>query len=197
MKKLWLSLMVVGLMLAFLPVSAAAAPGDATNPAAMQELAQARQATTKYHDVSAALADGYLPVSLFVPGMGVHYLRFSPGPSPAPDIDATFEVARPEILLYAENGPNGQRLVGVEYVAAGPAAPPGFTGDDDVWDIHPASCHYVDGYEIAEPDPAECPATSPSGAPLALWHPDLWALHVWLWEGNPDGIFAPVNPNLL
>ena len=77
MKKLWLSLMAVGLILAFLPVSAAAAPGGATNPAAMQELAQARQAITKYHDVSVALADGYLPVSLFVPGMGVHYLPFS------------------------------------------------------------------------------------------------------------------------
>jgi hypothetical protein len=23
-----------------------------------------------------------------------------------------------------------------------------------------------------------------------------WALHVWIWRHNPDGMFAPINPNV-
>ena len=26
--------------------------------------------------------------------------------------------------------------------------------------------------------------------------PDHYDLHVWLWQGNPDGIFAEFNPNV-
>ncbi len=159
----------------------------------LSELFEAREATAKYLDVSMAIADGYVPVSPPVPGMGVHYLRFLPIP-PVPDVDPVFEATRPEILLYSLTG-DGPKLVAVEYAVAGPE-PSGFAGRSDVWDLHLASCHYADEFEIEEPDSSSCPTTSPDGAPLVLWHPDLWTLHVWMWLWNPDGIFEPFNPNV-
>src|SRR3954471_11437358 len=80
--------------------------------AGQSELAQVRQVTTKYHDVNAAIADGYIPtdVNASIPGvatMGFHYVNFSeladPGISPE----------KPEVLIYVPSKDNkdGVRLV--------------------------------------------------------------------------------------
>ena len=34
------------------------------------------------------------------------------------------------------------------------------------------------------------------GRELKLNAFDLWALHVWIWEDNPSGIFADWNPRV-
>ncbi|MEX2549894.1 MAG: hypothetical protein WD638_06695, partial [Nitriliruptoraceae bacterium] len=26
--------------------------------------------------------------------------------------------------------------------------------------------------------------------------PPFYTLHAWIWQGNPDGVFAPFNPNV-
>ncbi len=185
-KSIGISLLVAALVMIFMAPVVLAAPG-APGSGVNRELAAARQATAKYHDVNAALADGYAPFSPHIPGMGVHYVNFSL-------LDAVFDIERPEILIYSMAEGNGPKLVAVEYVAV--VLKSGFAGESDVWDIHSASCHYEDGYEEVQPAPVLCPPTSPGGAPLVLWHPDLFAVHVWIWRGNPDGIFEPFNPNV-
>jgi hypothetical protein len=71
-------------------------------PATLSELARARRATAKYHDVANAEADGYINVNLYTPGEGYHFVNESL-------IDTTFDVEKPEVLLYA-NGPYGDGL---------------------------------------------------------------------------------------
>lgn len=94
------------------------------------ELAAARAGTARYHRLENAIADGFVDIDVFVPGMGHHFL------DPA-RLDATFDARRPEILVYSP-GPNGRmRLVAVEYAvpfALSAEAPEGFTGTEDTWE---------------------------------------------------------------
>lgn len=96
-----------------------------------RELARARRATAKYHDISEAIADGYADINVFMPQMGFHYLRSA-------NLDANFDPERPELLVYAPDlCESRMRLVAVEYavpINLSPDAPPeGFTGDADMW----------------------------------------------------------------
>ncbi len=189
MKKILLvSLLVVVLVLTALTTLVLAAPGRVNDPDTLKARATARSATAKYHDVSVAAADGYAPFSecIEAPGlgvMGIHYANFLL-------VDDSFDLTTPEILLYVPAG-NGLRLAAVEYVVVGPE-PEGFPGDGDAWWLHYASCHYTDGSEELCASPAD--ADPPPDEILAFWHPDMWALHVWLWQGNPNGIFEDFNP---
>ncbi len=157
-----------------------------------QELLEVRKhilKEKKYQHVENALADGYTPLSPHIPGMGVHYVNV---PLIMTHMGA-FVPLEPEILTY--NGYSGE-LIGAEYSVA-MFEPEGFTGDEDEWHVHEAACHYEDGSEIPASDPGDCPLTHPdTGNPLFLWHPDLYVLHVWLFEENPNGIFAEFNPNV-
>ncbi len=134
---------------------------DNVSAATNKQLAQARQATDKYHDVANAIADGYELIGC--EDVGPTYVNFGL-------INCTFDIDHPEALHYVPEG-NGLRLVAVEYavpfVCTPENAPAGFAGDADVW-LH---------------------GEGEGGPPL-------WALNVWLWQGNPNGIFAHDNPNL-
>ncbi len=112
---------------------AATAVMDDLGPATLQELAIARAATAKYHDLARAEADGYINTGDYESGEGLHYVKPSL-------IDGTFSPDEPEILLYAPV-PNENRLelVAVEYVVPLPlanTAPSGFSGDADVWTVN-------------------------------------------------------------
>ena len=99
--------------------------------ATQRELARARRATAKYHDVANAIAAGYLDANVYTPGEGFHYVKESL-------IDTTFDPAKPEVLLYGNFGDDGLRLVAVEYLFPDSAPrPEGFTGDADVWELEP------------------------------------------------------------
>jgi hypothetical protein len=85
-------------------------------------------------------------------------------------VDVTVDAMQPEAMVYAL-GPNGQKQLGaVEYIV--PA---------ELWD-----------------------ATHSAGVlPILfgqqfLFDPDfgLYELHVWLWQYNPAGMFAPWNPRV-
>ncbi len=176
MKKVLLSLMVAGLLLASFATLVAAAPGGVTDKDALKDLAAARQSTDKYHDVSVALADGYVPVSLCieVPGlgvMGIHYANFG---LMAPPVD----LSTPEVLLYVPTD-SGLRLVGVEYYQPylGPL-------DEDRPSLFGQP---FDGPMNTDHEPV---------GPPDYIGADHYDLHVWLWQGNPDGIFADFNPNV-
>ena len=104
------------------------APHEALPSATLAELARARNATAKYHDVARALADGYVQRG-YAPGEGFHFVNASL-------MDCTFDIEHPEVLLYIPSG-EGLRLVGVEYSVPSrctATAPEGFTGDADKWE---------------------------------------------------------------
>ena len=110
--------------------TAATVAADDLSAATLQELATARAATAKYHDVDRAIADGYINVNDYEPGEGFHYVK-------PPLIDGTFSPDEPEVLLYAPV-PNENRLelVAVEYavpLVLTDTPPSGFSGDADVW----------------------------------------------------------------
>ena len=167
MKKVLLTLMVIGLLTTSFATIVLAAPGDITDPDALKGLAAVRQATAKYHDAGTALADGYVSTAECaelpgVGGMGLHYLNFGLLGDPAID------PLTPEVLLYAPTN-DGVRLVGVEYFVA--------------FDGQPAPILF--GQTFNGPMPGHEPGM-----------PEHYDLHVWLWQANPAGIFADFNPNV-
>ncbi len=198
MKKVLLSLMVAGLLLASVATFVTAAPGGVTDKDALKALAKARQATDKYHDVNVAVADGYVPVPpppaspcVEVPGlggMGIHYVNFDIFEAP-PDI------LTPAVLLYVPTD-EGLKLVGVEYFAialydagAGPAP---WLGTEDDPEAPPPGDWFTTAPTLFGQEEMNGPMAGHDD-PDMPWHYDL---HVWLWQGNPDGIFADFNPNV-
>jgi hypothetical protein len=175
MKKLLVSLAAAMLLLLVLAGIAYAATG-VTDPVVLSQLAQVRQATANYHDVNAALADGFVPTPQCVQepglgGMGIHFIH------PARLMDPAINLLEPEILLYGETK-DGLQLLGVEY----------FQG--------------IGAPDTPIPDPAP-PAAIVLGRPLdgpmdahEPGQPPHYDLHVWIWKANPSGIFAPFNPNV-
>lgn len=158
----------IGALIALIvPVAAFATPGAQQ----ARQLAAVRQATAKYHDVEAALADGYIPVSgcEALPGqgvMGIHYLN------PALAQDLANDPAKPEILLYLPKENGKLRLVGVEYFQASA----GRTAEQ---------APQILGATFDGPMPGHNPQM-----------PEHFDLHVWLWANNPSGMFAAWNPAL-
>ena len=134
------------------------------------ELQAVRSATAKYHDVSVALADGYIPASGCESSpmgtMGIHYLNPSllgPGNDPL----------RPEVLLYLPNGKGALKLVGVEYFQA--------DADQDLSTSGDRPWLFGQGFQ----------------GPMLGHNPQMpihYDLHVWVHERNPDGVFAQWNP---
>jgi len=177
MKKILISAGIAMLLLIVLAGIAYAATG-VTNPVVLADLAKVRQVTAKYHDVNVALADGFIPTPDCVQSpdgvMGIHYIN------PARLMDPTINILEPEILLYVKSG-NDLKLLGVEYFYG-----IGRPGSElkDVPQPYPASPiifgRPLDGpMEKHEPD-----------------QPPHYDLHVWLWQANPSGFFAPFNPNV-
>ena len=127
------------------------------------EVEQVKAATQQYADFDIAVSEGFIDVSGYVPQMGHHYLLPT-------RVDDTFELEKPEILLYAPDANGDMEFMGVEYAvlvpdASNPGSPPeGFTGNEDEW-------HFRE--DLAQ-----------------------WQLHVWTVKENPDGIFAPHNPDV-
>jgi hypothetical protein len=103
------------------------------SPLATLQLEEARLATARYLDVDAAVADGYVDIGAFVPGMGWHYLKSG-------IVDNRFSATRPELLVYADDPCGGKRrLVALEYVVpleSSKRAPQGFAGHADDWDAN-------------------------------------------------------------
>lgn len=127
------------------------------------EIEQAKTATANYTDITVATDEGRIDVSGYIPNMGHHYLN--PGLA-----DGTFELTKPEFILYAPDDNGNMQMVAIEYGivpedSENPGNPPeGFIGAEDVWFYNE---------EIG-----------------------MWTLHVWTILENPDGIFSPMNPSI-
>ena len=128
------------------------------NATTQWELQQVRAATARYQHIKNADKDGYVDIHVDMMNMGHHYMRME-------NVDGTFDIRHPEILVYNGNDEGGMDLVAAEYAIPlnlSTDAPEGFTGTADVWD-------HNDGF-------------------------GLWLLHAWVWKYNPDGVFNPTNP---
>ncbi|MEP6713676.1 MAG: hypothetical protein ABJA37_14715 [Ferruginibacter sp.] len=91
------------------------------------ELQQARAATERYRDLENAIADGYSNINVDVPNMGHHFMKTSL-------VDDTFDIRKPEILVYNGLATGHPELVAVEYaIPLTSPMPEGFTGANDVW----------------------------------------------------------------
>ena len=107
--------------------------GDDLGLRVNRQLAAARAATTKYHDVNEALADGYIDMGVNPEeGDAVEFVNFD-------FIDCTLDVLRPQALRYLPSG-HGLRLIGVEYVipmACAPEPPEDFLQGAGEWEQEP------------------------------------------------------------
>jgi hypothetical protein len=85
-------------------------------------------------------------------------------------LDGIVDASRPEALVYAPDKHGKLTLVALEYVVFADAwtsqDPPSLFGEEFMFTPAP------NRYEI----------------------PAFWALHAWIWQGNPSGTFAPFNP---
>lgn len=130
-----------------------------------EQLDRLTQKMQRYHNFQVSEAQGFMAVSPFIPNMGIHYGKMD-------RFDGTFELEKPEILLYVPGENGAMNFVGVEYavpVKFSPKPPEGFIGTDDHWEYNPFVA------------------------------PDLggsWTLHAWVILDNPNGVFAPQNPQV-
>ena len=154
---------IVALSLALAFIVGFAGVADAGGKAS---LAAVRQATNKYHDLSAALADGYVQfyVCTEEPGvgtMGQHYVNLGLAGDPAVD------PLRPEALVYAPMRNGETKLVAVEYVTFDTSSQPSVLGQPMLFRA--------------------------AGNRYGL--PDFYERHAWIWQGNPLGTFNDWNPD--
>jgi hypothetical protein len=106
--------------------AAAAVQADPHAGLPHEELAQAKAAAGRYHDIRQAIADGYEDIGVVIPNMGRHFLKDGL-------LDGSFDADHPELLVYT---PDSAKLVAVEYavpIALSPQAPEGFQGTGDQW----------------------------------------------------------------
>ena len=87
-------------------------------------------------------------------------------------LDATFDIEHPEVLLYVPvTGTKHLRLVALEYVVP------------------------IDTPDTPPPPPAGFTGNADVWRMMSEGFPD-WSLNVWIWDYNPDGIFAFKNPRV-
>lgn len=142
-----------------------------------RDLARLRRATAQFHDIEAARAAGY--AVLFDPdgdGPGSACLSQENAAMGEHYVhpgllfdEGALDVAAPEALIYEPTSDGRHRLVGVEFVVPFSDVPPS------------APAPVLFGQEFM-------PNDNPG------FH--LWALHVWAWKDNPDGIFTAWNANV-
>jgi hypothetical protein len=134
------------------------------------DVATLRAAASKYQDVKAAVADGFTPTDDCTSSpqgvMGYHYVHPKRLGTPS-------EVAKPPILVYQPDGAGGRKLVAVEY----------FKPDAD--------------QNLSTTEDRPTLFGKPFDGPMEGHSPGMprhYDLHAWLWQDNPNGMFASWNP---
>jgi type II secretory pathway pseudopilin PulG len=190
MKKI---VIVAGLVVGAIALTATVALASRVSATLSAEQQAAKAASARYQSVQQALNDGYSgegePCVQAPPppgasgAMGIHYVNH------ALTRDLEIDAAQPEILLYLPGEDGKLELVGVEYFA--PALANTAQGPQPWFEATPPPGGFFN------PAPSVLGQTfdgpMPGHNPEMPWHYDL---HVWFWEGNPAGLFAPFNPAL-
>lgn len=99
--------------------------------------------------------------------MGLHYINTDL-------LDGTLDPANPEALVYAPDGHGNLKLAALEYVIF-----------DDAWGSSTVAPTMFGGEKFLH-----------TGFPNRYDIPAFWALHVWIWDSNPSGLFKPFNPDV-
>jgi hypothetical protein len=144
--------------------------------AGQDDLAAARQATARYHDVDQAVgygefrdAQGIACIAQSGQGtMGIHYVN---GGLVG---DATVDATTPEALVYEPRENGKLQLVALEYIVFQAA-----------WDVAHSSPPSLFGQQFEL-------VTSSNRYGL----PPFYELHAWLWKPNPSGMFYEWIPNV-
>jgi len=131
------------------------------------ELAEARQGTSRFHNVVHAQSAGYGSTLDLLGcfenpaegGMGLHYLNGAL-------LDGTVDAAAPEALVYEMREDGQLKLVGLEFLV-----PEGLVDPDNPPELFGHQFH-------------------PHGVL------PFWILHVWIWRPNPSGMFSDYNPGV-
>lgn len=144
------------------------------------QLRDANRATERFKDVNVAIAEGYgqppAPAPLHecissfddTGAMGYHFINGSL-------LDGKVDPRKPEALVYAPQADGSLKLVALEYVV--------FQAD---WNAkHHKKMPKLFHEMFMETD-----------APNRYEIPAFFSLHVWMYEDNPAGLFAPFNRNV-
>jgi hypothetical protein len=143
--------------------------------------AAVRAATARFHSTAQADRAGYGPFPVGAPlhecisnltgpgAMGFHWVNGA-------YIDGEVDPLHPEVLVYAPDADGELRLVALEYVVF----------QADWYRAHPADSmpELFGQMFMATPEPNRYQI------------PAFFALHVWLYQSNPSGIFANFNPTV-
>ena len=148
--------------------------------AVQMQIAQTRRATAQFHNLEAAFAARYGPSPVIdlqgrscieEPGQGAMGVHYANGGLLLFDPEAS----APQALIYEPMGDGSQRLVGVEYIAF-----------KSGWDSrHPGTVPTLYGQDFE---------LVPDGNRYGM--PAFYALHLWLWQPNRNGMFADWNPDV-
>ena len=178
-----------------------AAPAESALDAAGQralasELDTVREVTARYPTVADAKRVGMYEAGSGARDTPVYFI--APFNQPYAS-DPGFDVEHPLVYLYTGRT-DISRVVGVVYYEFSDRGPTGFTGPDDVWDVHTGLCSLPvpgGGSQVVSIDTdtsaADCAAMGGTYAESVQW-----TLHVWLAEGweNPAGVFVESNPRV-
>ena len=151
--------------------------GSAT---ARSDLQTAKAAASRYHDLTVAGAAGFGQLPAPAPlhycissldntgAMGFHYINGG-------NLDSVLDPALPEVLVYAPDKHGRLKLAALEYMIF-----------QSAWYEHHAqgTMPMLFGQDFMPND----------GVRFQI--PAFFALHVWLFQDNPSGMFAPYNPNV-
>ena len=142
----------------------------ARNGGLKRELAEVRSATAAYNDPGNAIGDGYIPEDHAVCGMGYHY--------PHEDLAAAFQA-----FEEGTSDPLVSYLGGIERTDA-----PVLVYGETEGGLVLGAVEYL----TLDPSTDLFPATEDDE-----WHPFVgptYALHAWVHQPNPEGVFHPTNP---
>ena len=156
------------------------------------ELELARETAMSYPTAQDAKDAGYRLVTGYVPGIAAHWIK-------SDLIDDTFEIDKPEMILYDGNGLDAH-VVGLSYYQwhAGDNKPTqGFTGDNDHAHRHIGLCSSKATGQIigdSTTTDADCEARGGSKSDGSKG----WMSHAWVVEGceSPWGVFSAASPVL-
>lgn len=151
------------------------------NPTVNRWIADLRQLTVQLHDYEKRVDAGFdtplpppagggpLPECMVSPtGAGAQAFHFG---NMDRILDLEIDPLAPEIVMYEPQKNGTMKLIGVEFIIPFPLLP--FTPETEA---NPPSIHGIDF--------------------MPNHTLQLWALHVWNWRQNPDGMFAAWNPKV-
>ena len=154
------------------------------------ELTRAKEVAAAYPTITDAEAAGYRKVTTYYPGIAAHYMNFK-------NLDGTFQIDQPEMLLYDGEGTDAH-IVGLSYyiMQPGDAEPTqGFTGDNDHSHRHIGLCS-KDGLVIGPSTMTEAECAAEGGRKGG--GQAGWMSHAWVVPGceSPWGVFSGASPVL-